>query len=250
VDGTLQTDPLSFLLRDAITATDRGAAERIQLARKAVVEALLSDARVQDRFKKMRRDPICRRAIARFRSGVRAKVHPNKAVTRSGFLKPNPALGRATSLLVRDLVKRDVPWLSMYLLVYGFLSKEITEVSGLRAQLNLHIDSMNAPPLTITVLPTSTRAEDRQLIRNARRTTFTHIRGRVPRAKQASVVRNAQWYVRHVLQGVSIRQLARDYHLVEHPRQNREEFDHDCVLVSIGIAETARLLNIPRHSTK
>ena len=57
--------------------------------------------------------------------------------------------------------------------------------------------------------------------------------------------------MRHVLQGVSIRKLAREYHRRERPPlQDPDKFDHDCALVSKGITETSRLLSLPRDRAK
>ena len=208
-------------LQDAVIASDHGEAERTQLARSALLEALLNDARVQACFGKMRRNPNWRRVSADFRRRVRANVCPEAAVAQSALLRANPALRRATSLLVRKLLN-----------------------------CNLRIDPINASPITITVAATNTRAEDQRLLREARRVTSTHVRGRLPCAKQTSIARNAQWYVRHVLPGVSIRKLAREYHRRERPLQDPDKFDHDCALVSKGITETSRLLSLPRDRAK
>ena len=249
MDGSVKTGPLVFRLRDAIAAADRGTAERIRLSRKAVVLTLLPDPRVQECFVNMRRDLTWRRRVARFRRKLRAKVPPNAAVAYSGILKPNPLLGNATSMLVRDLFNCDVPWLSIYLLVYGFITQEIVRVTGLHPQLQLLVDPINASPITINLPPTNTIAEDQRLLREARRTTIFHKRGRVP-GKESSVARNASWYVNHVVQGISIRQLARKYHAAEHPGQDRQDFDHDCQLVSRGITKASRLLGLPRYIHK
>lgn len=231
--------------RIIVQSQDFGRAARGNLALQVIVVDLANNARVRTGFDAMRGSSEHRRRIARFQRLSKAGRTYPQAWQQSHLADPNLKLGAMLDKVLLGLFGLHVPQICVPLL-QAFLAMEWMRLAGGQARMAF---SLNGTPARISEPDFSTMTSrekttaTRQYAKKLAQAQ-TPRRGRAPHSKTVTI-RNVRWYVRHVLQGVSIGTLAREYHQAEHPNQNPSLYEGHRRLIVRSVRNTADLLSLP-----